>query len=319
MSVASSPIVVALVGLGNIGFRHLQGLNAIADRTRLVGVDLSPENLARAKAEWKGEDALFTNGPTPPGLRADVLLLATSSQGRLKLLREWGERLSPRHVILEKVAFTRAADFDEAARLVDAWDASAYVNCPRRLWPSFHALRARLAAETGPIEVTLSDPNLGLACNGVHIVDAFQFLAGRDDVRLDTCEIDELFKSKRSGYFEAYGALRVSTPASDVLSLTVRKAADKDHCLVVQRGRMRLSLDQAKGLATDQDGVEHAFGAAPFQSALTGMVVGKIVDGHGSDLPDLSASARAHDVLMQPLRRAFAAAGVADDVELPIT
>ena len=45
--------VVHLYGLGNIGFRHLQGLAALSDEIQLVGVDPSVERCALARSEWK--------------------------------------------------------------------------------------------------------------------------------------------------------------------------------------------------------------------------------------------------------------------------
>lgn len=318
-----APIRVALVGLGNIGFRHLQGLNAIAARTQLIGVDLSADNLARAKAEWKGEGALFTTGEEAPAGPVDALILATSSQGRLALMTRWGEALSPRHVVLEKVTFTRMADFAQAASLAKSWGASAHVNCPRRLWPSFHALREMLAAESGPIAVTLDDPDLGLACNGVHIVDAFQFLTGEDDVRIEDARIDALYPAKRPGYSEAYGELRIASAKGDGLTLTVRPraAADgpADKRLHVRRGALSIALDQAGGAATRGDGSVIALGRAPYQSELTGSLVAALVDEGRCGLPTLAAAARAHETALVPLRQAFAAQGLSADAELPIT
>jgi hypothetical protein len=322
-TIHSVPIRVALVGLGNIGFRHLQGLNSIAHRTQLLGVDLSADNLARAKAEWKGGGAQFTTGEDAPTGPVDALILATSSQGRLALMKRWGAALSPRHVILEKVTFTRMEDFAAAAALAAKWGASIHINCPRRLWPSFHALRDMLATESGLIRVALDDPDLGLACNGVHIVDAFQFLAGEDELRLEEAEIDQLFPAKRLGYSEAYGRLRIVTPKGDALTLVVRprKAAtgSADKRLHVARGGLALTLDQASGLATWGEGQRIDLGRAPYQSELTGTVIAALVCEGRCSLPSLAASARAHEMTLVPLRQAFAAQGLAVGEELPIT
>lgn len=310
---------VALVGLGNIGFRHLQGLKSLASQIRLIGIDLSADNLARARAEWTGDDALFTTGADVAGESADVLILATSSQGRLKLLRQWGDRLRPRQVILEKITFTDMADFDAAAGWAARAGAAVWVNCPRRVWPSFQRIRAELAADSGPIALELTDPDFGLACNGVHLIDALQFLSGEAEVAATVCEISEIVDSKRAGYKEVHGRMVFATPSGHSLGLTVQPGQDPDRRLHISRGAYRLALDQAKGLATLPDGQTVDYGRAPYQSELSGRVVADLLATGSCGLATLEDSARAHSAEIEPLRALFEVAQIDCSAGLPIT
>ena len=311
--------VVALVGLGNIGFRHLQGLASIRDRIELVGVDPSAEAVERARTEWTRNDGRgrFTTALDELD-RADVLILATPSRGRLDLMRRLSGRVAPKSTILEKVVFTRRADFDAATAWAAEIGTDVRVNCPCRTWPVYRELADRLARIDGPIRMSVTDPDLGLACNGVHNVDAFQFLVGDRPIHTVEVELGRVVESKRPGFYEVFGRFEIATERGDRLTLSVRETDPSGRRIRVETAAGATEVDQFAG-TFDLGGGPVAVGRAPYQSELTGKVVAEILDTGTCSLPSLATSAIAHGLFIDALTPHFEAAGIDCRDGLPIT
>lgn len=313
---------IGLVGLGNIGFRHLQGLAHIAGEISVKGHDPSPAAVAKASAFWDGlpdsEGRFETATHFTP---AAACILATPADGRLELLDRILAEAAPSVVLLEKVVFNRPSDFDAARRLLNDRDVRAYVNCPRRLWPVYQHLRAQLR-DSGPIAMTVEGRGIGLACNTVHYLDLLQFLTGEQAIRADNSALSAPWESKRPGFFEVWGAVTFSTSRGDTLQIRVLPEQDNDAVLsVAQDGRV-WTLSEPGGALARHDGEGQQFGRPPYQSELSGIIVsGLLTQDHpgGVPLSSFEESAAAHAALFESLNAAFNEAGLLSNGRLPIT
>lgn len=311
---------VLLIGLGNIGFRHLQGLASMAMDIRLVGVDLNPEAVKRASAAWlalPGAQGVFTaavpNVPTP-----DLAIVATSARGRdeltLGLLGHDAKKL-----VLEKVVFDRPEAFARVQDGLDRHHAQAFVNCPRRLWPIYQRLESLRLQAGGPIHLTVSGRALGFACNAVHFIDLLQFLSGESDVTATAKYVSLPWPSKRAGFFEVWCDAKFSTPGGATLHLTVTPDAPETAEITAELSGDRISVTEAGGLLVSRNRGTGTFGRAPFQSELSALFSAPLLLGREPSLPSLSVSAKAHRALFDVLIPSVQAAGLMDDGALPIT
>ena len=306
--------VVHLYGLGNIGFRHLQGLAALSDEIPLVGVDPSVERCALARSEWKGEGRFVAEAEPEP---ADIVILATSAQGRLALLRQVLERHGPDHVLLEKVAFSAMGDFDGAQQALADAGAAGWVNCPRRQWPLHQALREQLQG-VADWTMTQAGPNWGLACNGVHFIDLMQFLSGGGAPSAEGIAIDQIIPSKRSGYFEVEGQLTVELGGR---RLVLVQRPDAGPGLTIESALGRWSVTEAAGVLIDAGTGETLIdvGRSPYQSELTAAVASPLLAGATPPVASLAEARLAHAPLIEALTPVFEAAGHDVSGGLPIT
>ena len=317
----SSPIQVLLVGLGNIGFRHLQGMAPIAARVQLTAVDPSPEARQRAADEWTragGPDARVAAEHSEVEA-ADIANVATSAAGRLELMRAVLDQARPSRLVLEKVVFQDPGHFDMAREIAEAEGTKVWVNCPRRQWPAYRALAEALKGEAFTLRVR--GRNIGLACNGVHFIDLLQFLAGYPDVALETASIDEVIPAKREGYYECLGALAFVTPSGARLEIEVRPdSPDKTEVEIGRADGSVIVVDDAAGTVANLDGEAlREFGRSPYQSELTGAVVQDLHERNDCELARLAESEAAHRAFLGALTPAFEAQGVDVSGGLPIT
>ncbi len=311
---------VILVGLGNIGFRHLQGLAKIAPRIAVTAIDPAEAARERAAAEWlsvTGEKlAVAPNLDALPPVTA-VAILATSASRRLQLVEELLEKTAPRDIVLEKVVFQKLEDFGIADAAARAAGARVSVNCPRRMWPLYETLQKKSFEQP---ELNIKWRNLGLACNSVHFIDALQFLAGSPSVQLEDAQLREIYSSKRDGYLEINGTMSFITPGGARLVIEVLADGPPNMAATLSSGGICYSLSEADGRLTAPDGTSIAdVGRAPFQSELSGELVASLLDGSPSLLAPLAESRAAHEALFSALEPHLRSNGADLSAGLPIT
>lgn len=316
---------VVLVGLGNIGFRHLQGLARIADRIVLTGVDPSEAARMRCAEEWSrsnGEPMRLAGGFETLPDTCDVAIVATPARGRLPLLSRLLGVTRPRHVVLEKVVFQNLSDFDAAADLCATVGAAVSVNCPRRMWPLYRNLKSSSLTTDGSLHLTMSWRNLGLACNGVHLIDALQFLAGTSEVFLGEARLHDIFPSKRDGYYEVYGTVNFLAANGARLTIAVEPdGPEQPSSTLIVNGRIHKFSELTGNLlaASPSSNSLIEAGRAPYQSELTGDLVAAILDGKSSPLATLPDSQAAHAAMFAALEPHFRSSGIDLTNGLPIT
>jgi len=312
--------VVRLIGLGNIGFRHLQGLKPLAGSIHLEARDRSDEAVARAEAEWSayaGAQGDFSSDGTRDG-PADLVVLATSAMGRAEILQDQ-LNLGAKRLLLEKVVFTETAAFERAQAQLERAGAVAFVNTARRLWPLHRKLK-EMAVATGPVHLDVEGRGLGLACNGVHFIDLLQMLSGETDLDVVAASISEPWASKREGYYETWGRLKLETPGGSTLCLSVLEDSSPSPQMSVRMGERDLIINEAEGRVTDSTGAEIAnLGRSPYQSELSAAYATPMLAGSQPELPSLSVSAEAHRVLFDVLAPVFQKEGLIGPHGLPIT
>jgi predicted dehydrogenase len=310
---------VRLIGLGNIGFRHLQGLAAMAGDIRLEGYDLADTARERAGLEWSGHAGSVGDFSQMHDHPADLAILATSAAGREAMIRQELDR-GTRRLLLEKVVFTERAAFERTQTALEAVNATAYVNTARRLWPLYQKLAQDTRTSGQPVALEVSGKHLGLACNGVHFIDLLQMLSGDIEVTAVDADLSRPWPSKREGYFEIWGSVRFRTPGGSTLLLSVAEDGPEAPLVSLTHGGRRLTILEGAGHLADPAGtIVQDLGRAPYQSELSALYARPMLADQAPMLPALSESARAHNALLAVLEPAFAKAGFMTDQGLPIT
>lgn len=311
---------VAIVGLGNIGARHLQGLSSIASIIDLVGIEPNTKSREAAEVEWH---RLSGRGKFQPNVSAfksaEIVIIATAARTRLELFRQ-AIALSPRHIVLEKVVFQREEDFDSALLESMSRNVLVYVNCPRRVWPIYKYIKG-LVQEEGFVGVGVRGRNIGLACNSVHYIDLFQFIAGECNIDAISDDMGEIVESKRSGYYECFGRMEFVTPSGCKLLVSVTPDDAENTTIEIETSRRKISIDEAAGIVTDSGSGEIIVnvGRPPYQSELSGDVISSLIRGQDCGLATLRESSMAHAPFLKILRRHFERAGMDLSDGVPIT
>ena len=292
---------VLLIGAGQLGSRHLQGLARSSLPLRIDVVDPSPEALAVARSRFEevstAPDRASYHTSLPAGRSYAVVIVATDSGPRAAVTESVLSGCEAGAIVFEKVLFTRPQEYDRSGERLAADNVPAWVNCPRRLYPLYHDLRPVL---TGPVRIAMQGGMWGLGCNSIHIVDLAAWLSGQTAFTWDASGLDPLVHdSHRRGYVEFSGVLTASAPDGSSVQLYARNGSTAPPQLSILAGDASAVLDEVNGSGVvyrkDRNyAPEPVTFRLPYQSELSHLVVEAIVRDGTCPLPDFASSARLH-------------------------
>lgn len=317
---------IAVVGVGNLGARHLQSLARL--QADLIVDVVDPSQAARDRALYLlAEVGGLKRGQVNEiaslkGLSRspDLAIVATNSIERLQVIETLVKAGTP-NMILEKVLFTRSQEYDEAASLFAKYGTRVWVNCGRRFAPKTDEL---LAVTSGKLlDYRVEGAGWGLACNVIHHLDEFAFLAGCDEIAMSGDELDSgTIPSKRPGYIEFTGRLSGRAANGSRFSASCVAGDFTGRRVTIEAEGLELTISQSDQTLTisNVQAVRTVPFPIPLQSEVTAQHVTDILASRQPALPDYSTAALLHrpmlDVFLSHLRRC---SGNSALTECPIT
>jgi hypothetical protein len=328
----SNPAVLAIIGAGQIGSRHLQAL-ANLDRTATVFIiDPSSESLATAETRFKQvakRDHVSLKASqklTDLPAAIDVAIIATNSNVRLELLKGLLAHSRVSHVILEKVLFQSQEECDLAAQLLKGAASTAWVNCPKRLSPLYSDVRKELDGE-GLVNIYVSGSNWGLGCNSIHFLDLAQFITGSTESPLIAdLELDQGSPAKRKGFVEFTGSLNGSLGKNVRFTLRSFPTGDAPPMIQIDSARLRYLIVEEDGIlrgwrSSGAEGWVWQPVTSPslYQSQLTHLLVQALLDNGQCALPRFEESVILHYPLLKALNHHLFGDAADAKTKCPIT
>lgn len=295
---------VSIIGAGQLGSRHLQGLKTAQSEMEIWVIDASEESLKVAKERCEAVESKTPKtvhyaqniDALPQSL--DLVIIATGSKPRASIIKSLLSKVSVSYLVLEKFLFTRLQDFDDIEVLLKEKGVKSWVNCPRRMWPSYEAIK-KLINQDKPVSFEFAGQNWGMCCNSIHLVDIWMCLAGDTQFAVDLSEIEpQIFESKRPGYIELLGKETFRSSNGDYLSLSCFSDYDGDINVKISNDGNEISLNEGTGVWSINGGEEHQ-DKTPFQSGLTGIVADEILTTGGCRLTPYSMSSQYHKPYLQ--------------------
>lgn len=324
--------VIALIGAGNIGSRHLQGL---AGGSLLCDIHVVEPNVASAAlSRERFETALAGNDE--PSLRCfwhnriqdlphevAVAVIATGAGPRRSIVEQLIGHATIQFLVLEKFLFQKISDYQIVETLLQTYDITAFVNTPRRCWPGYKDLKSRIPVDVPIKLVAGTTPRNGLATNAIHMVDLLGFLAGDDILlTLDGSQLRQSMRqSRHAGSVEFDGILSGRSSRGDILLYqTYAEYTDADH-LIVDVDRMVYRINEGAGvmdILKEGELVESVKFPILLQSDLTGAIVSDLLQRGGCDLPTYKTSSTLHLQCLQAFLQVDGGE-ISDDVACNIT
>jgi predicted dehydrogenase len=307
---------VAIIGCGNIGFRHLQALTAGSEPAEVTVVEPNPATHERIREHFAGA---ATSGKTfelvsalPESPQAfDLAVVATTTDTRRAAVDALLDRHDVRVLILEKVLFPRIADLTAVGDQLAERGVTAFVNCARRTWPGYAALRQDVSG--GIVRrIDVGGNRFGLASNAVHLLDLAEYLTGAGITTISADGLDPGYvPSKRPGAVEIFGTL--SANLSDATALTIT-CHDKEDPLsvevVVETDTGRVVIDElARTMTVEDQAREFAMQTV----SETTWIYDDALRTQTCSLTPYADSARQHRALLNAVRPHLGLSNAADD------
>jgi hypothetical protein len=202
-----------IIGAGQIGSRHLQGMLKWQGNQNIYVVDPSAESLSVAESraqeiEHNHQIHFLPDLSEVPG-NLDLVIVATSANVREKVLNTILGKFKIQFLVLEKVLFQELDAYNRINDLIINTGTKTWVNHPRRMVPGYIDLKAEILGKTSKRLYSVIGNNWGLGCNGLHFIDLFCFFSNSLVKSIDTDWLDKnIATSKRAGFIEFTGALK---------------------------------------------------------------------------------------------------------------
>lgn len=297
-----------IIGVGNLGFRHLQGLCKSKYPFHIDIFDILPENLFRAQ-KWFSENPIKDKNlnllkQIPKSRDYDLAIIATSSKPRLKVSRDLLNNNNVKYIIFEKVLFPSLEDYAVMDSLLSSTETKAWVNCPYRLYPHWRKLKDLFC---GPLDIMICGGSWGLGSNAIHMADLAEWLSGEE---ISVWDGGDLCKNgipgKREGYLEFFGILKAQSSAGTRLEMRSLANHAPLAGISLMNANIRADVFQSAGqmlIYKKETGwrCENEDISIPYQSDLTGPLADEIISAETCLLPEYGQSSRLH----QGMIRAF--------------
>jgi len=304
---------IVLIGAGQIGSRHLQGLAKVKIPISIGVVDPSSDAIAVAKSQFEEVEDRgmvkkleFFHSLSDLRSNIDLAIIATNADVRKQIIKELLHSRQIKYLILEKVAFQSTEDFLEILSLLKEHHVAAWVNCTRRMYPIYQEIKNSFR-EDERLFLNFQGGAWGMGSNSIHIIDLLSFFSNESFFKISSSGLDTKFdENKRKGFLEFTGKLWGRSSNGSEFSLVSYKNSEmkavmsilgkRAHFIVMESERKFLKTTEA----TKGKWEEHSF-EIPYQSQLTNLVVQQLLGNETCKLTPIEQSYQLH----KPMLTAF--------------
>lgn len=210
---------ILIIGLGNIGERHLESLLKFRENKIFI-LEKSKKKIYKLKKKFKNKISyLHTLENFSKSL--DLVIIATNSDVRHKILSRVIKKIKVKSILLEKVVFQKLIYFNYFIKVAKKKKIKIFVNCPRRLWKIFEIIKENFNYNQGYLNITFKGNNWGLCSNAIHFIDIWFFiLSGKiSNIKFYPFLNKKILKSKRKNFFELKGKINFESREGHRLSI----------------------------------------------------------------------------------------------------
>jgi hypothetical protein len=304
-----SPSVVLIVGAGQLGSRHLQGLAKCSHPLRVYVVDVNPDALQVAQQRWfdvsdaKSTDKVvsFHSGIEESSKSVDVAIVSTTARKRVNLVTLIRQHIAVRYWLLEKVLVQSSYELRKLQLAFES-DSRVWVNTPRRML-AWHKLIGDKLVKNAPLHLRVTGKAWGLACNSVHFLDMLAWFSGESLTQISTDGLAKKWiEAKRPGNREVMGELVAQFSGGSTATLAVEpgELSDLWYQFDLEDSGFTWRIDEEMGVAVRSDGLSIP-GRLPYQSEVTPLLVDQLLSTGQCELPTLATSAEIHRVFLDAM------------------
>jgi len=218
---------ICIIGLGNIGFRHLQSLENYAKKINFYLIDNNNTRIKILKNEKKKLNHNYyyykSIKDLDSKLKFKILIMATNSNVRLKLTREIISNNNIEYIIFEKIVTFKIIEYKKLLSLINKKKIKAFVNFPLREFKFINYIKQKVKKNSS-LTIIASYKKINIASNLIHYLDLFQFLKKTKNFKVSYEKLHKrIYRSKRKGFIEFKGDLNILNKQKDYVYVSENK------------------------------------------------------------------------------------------------
>ena len=267
---------ILIIGAGGIGARHFESLITNVPDLQIEIRDF-PEQLSNIMNNYKNQIADYGKNrinllSTTSRLGQDEYdfgIIATGASAQSKITSEIVSQARIGSLILEKPLANSLEGIIGISKLIQNVQ-DVRVNLPRGNMTFYKSIKQKYFDQnsTGiPYTSIVRGSNWGLLSNCLHFLGLVNFLAGIEINQIAGVEIDDIYQTKRIGYFDIHGRISFRDDCGNRITL-IDTNHDEEIEISIKSGEEEINIYERKGYATNaKDLIVN--GSIEFQSSMT--------------------------------------------------
>jgi len=297
-----------IIGAGQLGSRHLQGLVKYLGQLEIYVLDPSIESLKIAQEREKEithqHKIIYTQSWEILPDFFDIVILATNANIRESIINKLLENHKVRFLILEKVLFQELGAYQRVHELLVKHNVITYVNHSRRMFESYGNLKVNIDTNSQSVYSVVGG-NWGLGCNALHFLDLFVYLSGKklQDLNVNSIK-DELLESSREGFAEFTGTLTGHLTDGSFFSITSLKGESSSITVTIFNNEQRFIIQEGETPQIYQLVKKNLFSCkndvfkVQYQSELTTNIAVGLLENDFCTLPTYDEARHTHELFL---------------------
>lgn len=296
---------VCIIGAGELGSRHLQGVLKYPEQLSIFVLDTSQSSLdlsqKRASEIAHNHKIVYSVTWNELPFDLEIAIIATSANVREGIVSKLLTHYNVRFLILEKVLFQSLDSYSKIGHLITSKKIKAWVNHPRRMYAHYKTLKSELTLDSTNKLYTAAGGNWGLGCNALHFIDLFSFL---DNSKVNTIEINwvdnTVFESRRKGFVEFTGTILGELENGSKFVISSLEGTSSPVTLLIASSINRWLIQEGGTSYLQHASLTNGFKSSTinvsqfFQSDLTKLLIHDLLNSGDCELPTYEEAQQSH-------------------------
>lgn len=293
---------ILLVGLGNIGSRHLESLEKLPKKFIIYIHDQNKIKLNRFKKNINFN--FVSNLDLIKKLCFKVCIIATTASLRKNLIKKICGLASVKHWIVEKPIEQSLKNLKIINQITKK---NIWVNTPRRSFIFYKNLKKKIGRKISHVYLS---GNIEIACNSIHFIDIVSFLINSDVKKIITSNLNKKWRqSKRKGFVDVFGKLIIFYKNGVVFTINAFKKNninfEKNYTLkIFTKKNEKYEINETRNLVSKSSKIKKTK-ILQYQSKITKKFVMDLLNYNRCELPKLNKVICNHQILLSSLIRHY--------------
>ena len=204
---------IVIIGAGQLGSRHLQGVLRSNITASIEVVDPNALSISNAIERTNEVDfdknklkINFYQNLNKISKNIDLCIIASTADKRFEIIMSLLVISKVKYMLLEKVLFQNLSEYDFIEKLLSNNSVQTWVNCPRRIIKEYQDIKYQIDQEE-ILSMNVIGSNWVLACNSIHFLDLFNYFTESTSLNFNSSGINKIIPAKREGFYELLGTL----------------------------------------------------------------------------------------------------------------
>lgn len=318
---------ILIIGGGNIGSRHLQGVLNTKHKLSITMVDPSEEALKICKMRTddihfdKFDKKIKYRKDLPKNENFEICIISTNADVRAKVTVDLLNHCTARFIIFEKILFQSKLDYLQISNLLEKKKTRAWVNCPNRIDDLYIGIKKTLN-HNNSIKMKVKGSSWGLTCNSIHYIDLFSYFVNSSDLRITNTKFsNEILENKRGDKFKELSGQIECRINNHLLEISCQKSSGSDVIIDISNEKITYSINKTLNkFKSNLNGfVQSQNFDKLYQSSMTGKLIDNLIDDNKCNLITYKESCKLHLPLLSKFIFHFSKILKKEITECPIT